>query len=62
MTHYFDTSDYSKDHPSYSAINKTALEKMKDECASVPPSEFAGIRSKIYWRMDMTPWRMASTR
>ena len=45
---HFDTSDYRKDHPLYNTVNKKVLGKMKDECAGVPPSEFIGLRSKMY--------------
>ena len=47
-SHYFDMSDYPQDHPLYSAINKKVLGKMKDECAGIPPSEFVGLRSRMY--------------
>ena len=45
---HFDTSDYHKDHPLYSTTNKKVLGKMKDECAGVPPTEFIGLRAKMY--------------
>ena len=45
---HFDTSDYPMDHPLYNLVNKKVLGKMKDECAGVPPSEFVGLRSKMY--------------
>ncbi|MEW8545032.1 MAG: hypothetical protein AB2693_16025, partial [Candidatus Thiodiazotropha sp.] len=44
----FDLSDYPKDHPLYSDKNKKALGKLKDETASIPISEFVGLRSKMY--------------
>ena len=46
-SYYFDMSDYRQDHPLYSTINKKVLGKMKDECAGIPPSEFAGLMSKM---------------
>ena len=45
---HFDTSDYHKDHPLYSTTNKKVLGKLKDECAGVPPTEFIGLRAKMY--------------
>ena len=44
----FDTSEYPKDHILYSEENKKVLGKMKDESFGVPPSEFVGLRSKMY--------------
>ena len=44
----YDTSDYPKDHPLYSATNKKVLGKMKDECAGVPIAENVGLRPKMY--------------
>ena len=44
----FDTANYPKDHICYSSQNDRTLGKMKDETASVPISEFVGIRSKMY--------------
>ena len=44
----YDTSDYPKDHPLYSATNKNVLDKMKDECAGVPIAENVGLRPKMY--------------
>ena len=44
----YDTSDYPKDHPLYSATNKTVLGKMKDECAGAPIAENVGLRPKMY--------------
>ena len=46
-SHYFDTSDYIKDHQVYSVINKNVIGKLKNECAGVPPSEFVGLRSRV---------------
>ena len=44
----YDTSNYPKDHPLYSDINKKVLGKMKDECSGVPIIEFVGLRPKMY--------------
>ena len=44
----YDTSDYPKDHPLYSATNKKVLGKMKDECAGAPIAENVGLRPKMY--------------
>ena len=38
ISHY-DTSDYPKEHPLYSNVNKKVLGKMKDECAGTPIAE-----------------------
>ena len=45
---FYDTSDYPKDHPLHSTVNKKVLGKMKDECAGIPISEYVGLRSKMY--------------
>ena len=44
----YDTSDYPKDHPNYSAKNCKVIGKFKDECNGVPPVEFVGLRAKMY--------------
>lgn len=44
----FDTSDYPKNHKCYSVKNSRVLGKFKDECGSIPPLEFVGLRSKMY--------------
>ena len=44
----FDFSDYPKQHHLFSDMNKKVIAKMKDETASVPISEFVGLRSKMY--------------
>ena len=45
---FYDTSDYPKEHPLHSTVNKKVLGKMKDECAGTPISEYVGLRSKMY--------------
>ena len=45
---FYDTSDYPKEHPLHSTVNKKVLGKMKDECAGTPILEFVGLRSKMY--------------
>ena len=45
---WFDTSNYPKDHPLYSDLNKKVIGKMKDECGGKKISEFVGLRSKLY--------------
>ena len=44
----YDTSDYPPDHFLYSRDNAKVIGKFKDECNSIPPLEFAGLRSKMY--------------
>ena len=45
---FYDTSDYPKEHPLHSTVNKKVLGKMKYECAGTPISEYVGLRSKMY--------------
>ena len=40
----YDTSNYSKEHKTYSAKYKKQLEIMKDETGGVPMAEFVGLR------------------
>ena len=44
----FDFSNYDKDHPNYSLINKKVVGKMKDEDGGKAAIQFAGLRSKMY--------------
>ena len=45
---FYDTSNYPKEHPLHSTVNKKVLGKMKDECEGTPISEYVGLRSKMY--------------
>ena len=45
---YYDTSDFPKDHPLHSQINKKVLGKMKDEFRGALISEAVCLRSKMY--------------
>ena len=44
----FDTSDYPTTHPLHSKKNAKKLGEFKDECNSLQPHEFIGLRSKMY--------------
>ena len=44
----YDSSDYPVDHPLHSRTNAKVLGKMKDECSSLAPQEFVGLRAKMY--------------
>lgn len=44
----FDNSDYPQDHQYFDTTNKKVIAKFKDEAASVPVTEFIGLRSKMY--------------
>jgi hypothetical protein len=44
----FDTSDYPRDHPCFSNINKKVIGKFKDEYNARAPHEFVGLRAKLY--------------
>ena len=44
----FDTSEYPTTHPLHSKRNAKTLGKFKDECNSLQPHEFIGLRSKMY--------------
>ena len=45
---HYDTSDYKKDHPLHSTVNKKVLGKMKDECAGIPISDVVCLKPKMY--------------
>ena len=44
----YDTSNFDKRHPLYSEENKKVVGKFKSETGSIAPSEFVGLRSKLY--------------
>ena len=44
----FDNSDYPESSPYFDKTNKKVLGKFKDECSSIPMTEFVGLRSKMY--------------
>ena len=44
----YDTSNFDSDHPLYSGVNKKVMGKFKSETGSEAPSEFIGLRSKLY--------------
>jgi len=44
----YDTSNFALDHPLYSAANHRVLRKFKSETGSLPPTEFVGLRAKMY--------------
>ena len=44
----FDTSNFEQDHPLYSTQNHRVLGKFKSETGSAAPSEFVGLRAKMY--------------
>ena len=44
----YETSNYPKDSPLYSAENKKALGKMKDECEGQVIKEVVAVRPKMY--------------
>ena len=44
----FDTTEYPTTHPLHFRKNAKSLTKFKDECNSLQPHEFIGLRSKMY--------------
>ena len=44
----YDTSNYPKDSPLFSPINKKVLGKMKDECGGLAIEEVVAVRPKMY--------------
>ena len=48
LSQHLDTSSYPTDHPLYDPKNAKVLGKFKDECNAIAPSEFVGLRSKMY--------------
>src|SRR5262249_1823084 len=47
-SHWFDFSDYPKDHPLYSSVNKKVAGKFKDELNGKTMKAFVGLKSKSY--------------
>ena len=45
---HYDTSNFAQDHPQYSTTNRRVLGKFKSETGSDAPSEFVGLRAKMY--------------
>ena len=48
ITDLFDTSNYPKNYPLYSEVNKEVIGKFKDECGGKDIEEFVGLRAKLY--------------
>ena len=48
IQHLLDTADYPKDHPLYDPSGAKVIGRFKDECFSVPPMHFVGLRPKLY--------------
>ena len=46
--HLYDTSDYPENIFPHSVTNKKVLGKMKDECIGQRPTEFVGLKPKMY--------------
>ena len=44
----FDNSDYPESSPYFNKTNKKVIGKFKDEAASIPITEFIGLKSKMY--------------
>ena len=47
-TSWYDTSDYPKESPLHSSVNKKVIGKMKDEINGTVIKEYVGLRSKMY--------------
>ena len=54
ISDWLDTSNFAKDHPLYSNVNYRTLGKFKSETGDVPPTEFCGLRSKMYSLATLT--------
>ena len=46
--HHYDFSDYPMDNQYHYDSNKKVITKFKDDCSSVPITEFIGLRPKMY--------------
>eukprot|EP01047_Picozoa_sp_COSAG01_P131129 COSAG01_NODE_60816_length_292_cov_1.766839_1_plen_59_part_10 len=44
----YDMSNFDPSNEFYDDTNKKVLGKFKDECDGKPPSEFVGLRPKMY--------------
>ena len=58
----YDTSDYPVNHTLHSRTNAKVLRKMKDECSSLTPQEFVGLRVKMYSILLATSWNISTTK
>ena len=54
ISHWLDTSNFACDHPLFSTSNYRCLGKFKSETGDVPPTEFCGLRSKMYSLVTLT--------
>ena len=54
ISDWLDTSNFAEDHPLYSSANLRTLGKFKSETGDVPPTEFCGLRSKMYSLATLT--------
>jgi hypothetical protein len=45
---WYDTSNYDPSSPLFSKVNEKVIGKFKDETAGQSPSQFVGLRSKMY--------------
>jgi len=48
LSDWLDTSNFERNHPLFSDANRRALGKFKSETADILPTEFVGLRSKMY--------------
>ena len=47
-SHLYDFSGYPVSHRCYDITNKKKIGVFKDECNSIPPSSYVGLRAKMY--------------
>ena len=50
---FIDFSDYSQDSMIFDTVNKKVIDKMKDEFKGKIISEFVGLKSKMYYLVDV---------
>ena len=50
---FFDFSDYPRDSLFFDTVNKKVIDKMKDELKGKIISEFFGLKSKMYYLVDV---------